>query len=250
MMEKINKSSLSGLNDKIILSTSKDDKKIFLWDENTGSVTYTYEDQNTKNYISKLLILGKDLYSEFIISLQENKSLLTFYKTNASEPFLKCNPIDERITCIDTSDDSKYLFISTENGNFFIYEIFSGNLLTSSQISSEKILDFKPCLKNSSGFLFICQDYVKFFLLENILDKININSFFNSAENNKDSDFSYYSIENNSNNLNPSPYREFPNTDKFHSLMLYGFPTSHVFLYSKNKINVKNYFLKSYYLGL
>jgi len=228
----------------MIFSTSKEDKKIFLWDENTGTITYTYEDQNSKNFIAKLEILGKDLYSEFLISLQENKSLITFYKTSASEPHLKCNPIDERITCIEASEDAKLLFISTENGNFFVYEIFSGNLLVSTQISGERIFEFKSCFKNSSGLLFICEDYIKFFLLENILDRINVNAFYADVEMN-DSDTGGnnagslgYSRTGMYKNSEAIALKEFPNTDKFVSAMIYGVPASHCFLYSKNKISV------------
>ena len=50
-------------NDKMIISTSTDDKKLLLWDVNTNSVVYTYEDANLKNYFSKekLFVIGKDL---------------------------------------------------------------------------------------------------------------------------------------------------------------------------------------------
>lgn len=241
MMEKLNKSNLSGFNEKMIFSSAKEDKKLFLWDENTGTITYTYDDQNSKNFISKILILGRDLYSEYLLTLQENKSLITFYKTNASEPFLKCNPVDERITCIDVSDDSKHLYISTENGNFFIYEVFSGNVLITATISSEKILEFKSFYKNNSGFLFVCEDYIKFFLLENLLDKINFNSIYE----NMDNEGTIFDAAPNTglySNGNSNPLYEFPNTDKFSNAIIYGIPTSHCFLYSKNKISVTYFF--------
>ncbi len=241
MLEKLNKSNLSGFNEKMIFSTSKEDKKIFLWDENTGTITFTYEDQNSKNFFTKVEILGKDLYSEYILSLQENKSLITYYKTNATEPFLKCNPIDERITSIEASDDSKMLFISTENGNFFIYELFSGNLLVNSQISSEKIFEFKSFMKNNSAFVFVCEDYIKFYLMENFLDKINVNSFyseFDMKENEKSKNAFSYAHTGMFLNSEALPLKEFPNTDKFTNVMIYGIPASHCFLYSKNKISV------------
>jgi len=253
MMEKLNKSSLSGFTEKMIFSTSKEDKKIFLWDENTGTITYTYEDPNTKNFISKIEILGKDLYSEYILTLQENKSLITIHKTNASEPFLKCNPIDERITCIEASHDSKLFFISTENGNFFIYEIYSGNLLLSTQVSSEKILEFKTFMKNNSGLLFVCEDYIKFYLLENMLNRINVDMFYEDnemkdEENNSSGNMSY-SHTRMFTNSEAIAFKEFPNTEKFTNVMMYGYPASHCFLYSKNKINVI-FFLKRLFIYL
>jgi hypothetical protein len=259
MMEKINKSGLSGFNEKMIFSSAREDKKVFLWDENTGTTTYTFEDPNSKNFIDRILILGKDLYSEYIITLQGNKSLITFHKTNSTEPFLKCNPIDERITHIENSDDSKYLYISTENGNFFIYELFSGNLVCSTQISSEKILVFKSFYKNNSAFLIISEDYIKFYYLENILEKINLNNFYNDMDID-DEDNNYNNINNNNeyisrgknSNSNKNFFRqgnssfldaiatkEIPNIEKFTNLMIYGLPASHVFMYSKNKISVK-----------
>jgi WD40 repeat protein len=152
-MEKINKSSISSFNERVILSTSKEDKKIFLWDETNRSVIYTYEDQNIKTYIptDKLKILGQELYSEYLLALQENKSLITIWKTNASEPFLKSTPIDERITSILLSDNNKLLFLGTETGTLYTHELFNGNQ-KNKQIALEKITDIKIGLKDSVLF--------------------------------------------------------------------------------------------------
>lgn len=256
MMEKLNKSSLSGFNEKMIFSSAKEDKKIFLWDENTGTVTYTFEDPNSKNYIEKILILGKDLYSEYILTMQGNKSLITVYKTNATEPFLKCNPIDERITNLEASDDSRYLYISTENGNFFIYELFSGNLICSTNISAEKLITFKSFYKNNSAFLMLSEDYIKFYYLENILEKINLKNFYNEIDlmdidnednytgnnsNGKGSRSNGFFAQGNSSFMDAIAAKEIPNVEKFSNFIVYGIPASHAFLYSKNKISVKKF---------
>jgi WD40 repeat protein len=159
-------------NDKMILSTSKEDKKIFLWDENTSTILYTFEDTNMKSFIQKdkLITIGKDLYSEYIIALQENKSLISIWKTNSSECAIKCSPIDERITSLDLIENNKLILISTETGRLFIYEVFSGNLLASEQISGNSIYQVKSCFKDGGLILALCEDYLKLFKLENLID--------------------------------------------------------------------------------
>jgi len=159
-------------NDKMIISTSKEDKKIFLWDENTSTILYTYEDSNMKNFIQKdkLITIGKDLFSEYILALQENKSLISIWKTNSSDCAIKCSPIDERITSLDLIENNKLLLLSTETGRLFIYEVFSGNLLGSDQISGNCIYQIKSCLKDGGLILVLCEDYLKLFKLENLLD--------------------------------------------------------------------------------
>jgi WD40 repeat protein len=166
-------------SDKMILSTSKEDKKIFLWDENTSTILYTYEDTNMKSFIAKdkLITIGKDLFSEYILALQENKSLISIWKTNSSECAIKCSPIDERITSLDIIENNKLLLLSTETGRLFIYEVFSGNILSSEQISGSAIYQIKTCLKDGGLILVLSEDYLKLFKLENLLESgNNINS--------------------------------------------------------------------------
>jgi WD40 repeat protein len=160
-MDKISKSSISSFTEKVIISTSKEDKKIFLWDENNRSIIYTYEDQNIKTFIptNKLKILGPELFSEYILTLQENKSLITIWKTNASEPFLKATPIEERITAIHTTDNNKLLLLGTETGNLYIHELFTGNQINK-QIASDRIIDIKVGLKDSMLFC-LTESYFK-----------------------------------------------------------------------------------------
>jgi WD40 repeat protein len=164
-------------NDKMIISTSRDDKKILLWDENTASVVYTYEDSNMKSFISngKLYSVGGDLFSEYILALQENKSLMSIWKTNASECAIKCSPIDERITSIDMTSNNKLIFIATETGILHIYELFSGNLINSVNVATTSILGLKSPLQDGGMILILCEDYIKILLLENLISKSNSN---------------------------------------------------------------------------
>jgi len=163
-------------NDKMIISSSKDDKKILLWDENTLSVIYTYEDPNMKSFISKekLLTVSKDLYSEYILCLQENKSLISIWKTNSSECAIKCSPIEERITSLDISNNSQVLIICTETGTVYLYEIFSGNLINSTSVSTTSILSCKFMTQDGGVILILSEDYIRLFSIENLIVKNNL----------------------------------------------------------------------------
>ena len=57
--------SLQTFNDKMIISTSKDDKKILLWDDNTNTIVYNYEDEEMKTYIPT--INNKNNRTKFIL---------------------------------------------------------------------------------------------------------------------------------------------------------------------------------------
>ena len=159
-------------NDKMILSTSKEDKKIFLWDENTSTTLYTYEDSYMKSYVAKdkLITIGKDLFSEYILALQENKSLISIWKTNSAECAIKCSPIEERITSLDLVENNKIILLSTETGRLFVYEVFSGNILSSDQVSNTEIYQVTSCLKDGGLVLILSEDYLKLFKLESLLD--------------------------------------------------------------------------------
>jgi WD40 repeat protein len=211
-MEKINKSSIAGFTEKVILSTSKEDKKIFLWDENNRSIIYTYEDSNIKTYLSQggINILGQDLYSEYIVALQENKSLVTIWKTSQSEPLLKSTPVDERITAICASNDNKLLYLGTETGNLFIHELFTGNI-QNAQVSTEKVVDIKTGLKDSVIFC-LCEDYFKVILLESILANRDIN-----------------------------PLQELPNNDSYTNITTIGFPVKYIILNSVGKVSIYSF---------
>jgi len=67
----------------MIISTSRDDKQIFLWDERTGGIVFSYEDESVKTYIPRTKINVLGIYSDYIIATQENKSMflvLSFIK--------------------------------------------------------------------------------------------------------------------------------------------------------------------------
>jgi WD40 repeat protein len=169
-MDKFIKSNIPNFNEKVILSTSKEDKRLLLWDDTNRCIIYTYEDSNVKTFVpnNKLLVIGQELYSEYILALQENKSLITIWKTNVTESAIRSVPIDERITCTSLTNNNKLLFLGTETGNIFISELFTGNIF-GLQVSSEKLLAIKPLLRHSSYILCVCKDYIKSFLLEKYL---------------------------------------------------------------------------------
>jgi WD40 repeat protein len=168
-------SQFQTFNDKMILSTSRDDKKILLWDENTASLVYTYEDQNMKSFISneKLFVVGKDLYSEYIIALQENKSLMSIWKTNSSECAIKCTMTDERIVSVDICQNNKIIYISTETGNLLIYELFSGNLINSISVSSTSVICVKTLTRDGGIVSVLCEDYIKLFSCSELISNNN-----------------------------------------------------------------------------
>ena len=113
-----------------------------------------------------------------MISLQENKSLITIWNTNSNKFSHKCTPIDERITSLDISNNNKLIIFSTENGNIFIYELFSGNLLNqnNTKISNEKIHKIKTCL-NNGGLLILTENYFKINLIYDLIAQENDDSF-------------------------------------------------------------------------
>ena len=150
----------------MIFSTSKEDKKIILWDERTGGIVFSYEDESIKTYIptSKLQVLG--IYSEYIIATQENKSMFLAWKTDTVDAIFKCSPIEERVTVFKVSNDSLYLYIGTETGKVYLYELFSGNIITSFNAHVERINDLEISYDNSVLVTCSSDNMIKLFLIE------------------------------------------------------------------------------------
>jgi len=214
-MLKLNmRTNFQTFNDKMILSTSKEDKKLLLWDINTTSVVFTYEDANLKNYFSKerLFVIGKDLFSEYLITLQENKSLISVWKTNTSECLFKCSPIEERITGIDIVYNNKLICLATESGYLYIYELFSGNILISTQVSNTKIHSIKSFLRDGGLIGVLCEDYIKIFKIENLLKEHQSSLICNS-------------------------FIETPNYDSLNN-MFYIIELNYILFYSSNKSKI------------
>ena len=149
----------------MIISTSKEDKKINLWDERNGDILSSFEDKSIKTYIpnSKILILG--VYSEYIIALEENQSVFLIWRTDTAQAIIKCSPIQDKVTVVKVSSNSLYLFAGTEIGKIYVYELFSGNLLTCFQPHLDRI----NCLEvnyDTSVIITSSNDMIKLFLIE------------------------------------------------------------------------------------
>ena len=162
-----------GLSEKMIFSTSRDDKKILLWDERTGGVVFSYEDESIKTYIpnGKMQVLG--LYSDYILATQENKSMFLLWKTDTVDAVFKSSPLEDKITVFKATLDSLYLFIGTESGMAFIYELFTGNLNAGFQAHSDRINDIEisvdsgviiTCARDGMLRLFMVERYILYFI--------------------------------------------------------------------------------------
>ena len=162
---------MSGFTENLIISTSTEDKTIYLWDENTGSKIFSFEDSEIKTFIGRNQLQALGRFSEYIISIQENKNLITFFKTNSSEPFIKCNPFndekkDGKVTCFAVAKDNQIIIFGTSIGLVYIYELSSGNIVSSFKAHSDAI----SCISfgvNDSCFVTTGADFfIKVFLLE------------------------------------------------------------------------------------
>ena len=161
-------------NEKMILSTSMKNKEIYLWSENSGTIAFTYLDENLRTYIpySKINIIDPKLYSEYFIYLHENKSLFNIWRTSDTQYYSKFSCTDEKISCFCISNDSQILYIGTYNGYIISYNLNIGKILRNIQITKNEIIKLEQ--------------------IENILialtnDKIliyNFNSFLDNENNN------------------------------------------------------------------
>ena len=129
-------------NDKMILSTSMKNKEIFLWSENSGTVAFTYNDENLRTFIpnGKIKVIDPKLYSEFFIYLHENKSLFNVWKTSDSQYYSKFSCTDEKISCFCISSDSQILYVGTVSGYIISYNLSLGKTLRNVQISKSEII--------------------------------------------------------------------------------------------------------------
>ena len=150
-------------NEKMLLSTSMKNKEIYLWSENSGTIAFTYLDENLRTYIpyGKIKVIDPKLYSEFFIYLHENKSLFNVWKTSDSQYYSKfsCTE-DDKISCFCISNDSQILYIGTCSGYIISYNLSFGKILRNVQITKGEILQMEQIenelivLTNEKIFLF------------------------------------------------------------------------------------------------
>ena len=129
-------------NDKMLLSTSLKNKEILLWSENSGTVAFTYNDENLRTFIpnGKIKIIDPKLYSEYFIYLHENKSLFNVWNTSNSQYYSKFSCTDEKICCFCISSDSQILYVGTLSGCIISYNLSIGCILRNVQICKNEIL--------------------------------------------------------------------------------------------------------------
>ena len=133
-------------NEKMFLSTSMKNKEIFLWSENSGTIAFTYLDENLRTYIpyGKIKILDPLLYSEYFIYLHENKSLFNVWKTSDSQFYSKFSCTDnDKISCFCVSKNSQILFVGTVSGYIISYNLSNGKILRNVQITKNEIIQME-----------------------------------------------------------------------------------------------------------
>ena len=129
-------------NDKMLLSTSMKNKEILLWSENSGTIAFSYVDENLRTFIptGKIKVIDPNLYSEYFIYLHENKSLFNVWNTSNSQYYSKFSCTDEKISCFCISIDSNILFVGTVSGYIISYNLAIGKILRNIQIVKNEIL--------------------------------------------------------------------------------------------------------------
>ena len=133
-------------NEKMFLSTSMKNKEIFLWSENSGTIAFTYLDENLRTYIpyGKIKILDPLLYSEYFIYLHENKSLFNVWKTSDSQFYSKFSCTDDdKISCFCIAKNSQILFVGTVSGYIISYNLAIGKILRNVQITKNEIIQIE-----------------------------------------------------------------------------------------------------------
>ena len=129
-------------NDKMLLSTSMKNKEILLWSENSGTVAFSYTDENLRTFIptGKIKVIDPKLYSEYFIYLHENKSLFNVWNTSNTQYYSKFSCTDEKISCFCISNDSQILYVGTYSGYIISYNLAIGKILRNIQICKNEII--------------------------------------------------------------------------------------------------------------
>ena len=146
--------------DKMLLSTSTKNKEIYLWSENTGTVAFSYLDENLRTFIpyGKIKVIDPKIYSEYFIYHQENKSLFNVWNTANSQYYSKFSCTDEKISSFTISEDGQILYVGTVSGNIISYNLQTGNILRNFSIAKSEILNIAQV-----------EDYVIILIKEKIL---------------------------------------------------------------------------------
>ena len=199
-------------NEKMFLSTSMKNKEIFLWSENSGTIAFTYFDENLRTYIpyGKIKILDPLLYSEYFIYLHENKSLFNVWKTSDSQFYSKFSCTDDdKISCFCISKNSQILFVGTVSGYIISYNLAIGKILRNVQITKNEIIQIEQIeniiivLTSEKIMIFYFSSFLESDINTNIPKEIlsyNFkNNFLNDNNDSNSNNFIYknFVIENN-----------------------------------------------------
>ena len=195
-------------NEKMILSTSMKNKEIYLWSENSGTIAFTYLDENLRTYIpyGKIKILDPLLYSEYFIYLHENKSLFNIWKTSDSQFYSKFSCTDDdKISCFCVSKNSQILFVGTVSGYIISYNLAVGKILRNVQIAKNEIIQIEQIeniiivLTNEKIMIYYFSSFLESDINTNIPKEILSYNFKNN----------FLDDNNNDSNSNNSIYKNF-----------------------------------------
>ena len=195
-------------NEKMFLSTSMKSKEIYLWSENSGTIAFTYLDENLRTYIpyGKIKILDPLLYSEYFIYLHENKSLFNIWKTSDSQFYSKFSCTDDdKISCFCVSKNSQILFVGTVSGYIISYNLAVGKILRNVQIAKNEIIQIEQIenliivLTNEKIMIYHFNSFLESDINTNIPKEILSYNFKNN----------FLDDNNNDSNSNNSIYKNF-----------------------------------------
>lgn len=209
----------SNLCPKMFITTSSEDKKIYLWDEKVASTVFTYEDSNSKTTFNCLVCHNSNEFSEMIYASNYNKSLITTFSTSNPDPIYKSVPIEEPISYMTCNSD--FLLIGSSKGNVFLFELINCNYLIQIKCFSSEVISLLLCKDNS--IIAVSKDIIKIYGYDTILNKMNFYNNDNIKEKDKVNEFSSY-----------------VNNDKISDIITL-LDDKYLCLIGKNKITIVNY---------
>ena len=209
--------------EKMIISTSQNQKEILLWAENSGTIAFQYNDENLRTFIpkNKLKVIDSNLFSEYFIYLHENKSIFNIWLTSSTQFYTKFSVTDEKISCFEISNDKIFLFVGSFNGNLFIYNLNSGILNKNIKICKDEILKI---------------DFITNFVLILTKEKLSLFLFGNIIQGKKELPREIYFFENNN-----SIYNNFIIHNKKY-IFLFG-NSSHILCLNLDNFQVEKMFI-------
>lgn len=216
----------------MFLSTSANDRKIYLWDEKVCSTVFNYEDAQNKTAFSKIIVINDNLFSNYIIATMQNKSLITIFDTSNPDPIYKTVPLDEPITAVHSNN--KLIVFGSTKGNISVFDLSSGNVILFFQVSFNPISSV--FITDDNSIIAISSELVKLYTFNQLMNNKHVSSAFNNNDNN--SILKEYSSVVNSNSYMDIFYLK----DVNNTIVLVGDSKVSVFDYPKLEHNLLNIF--------